>query len=152
MAQTIDEGELNTVMLTANQVSLFFTVAMLAVTAYFLFGSIPLLILKHDNNMDSKFIRSFYITYFKFAIVVSTAAAISYAAAFRPIQAMGAFAIAILTLVLRFKFIPQLDQLGSEIREGRNLMAIPEFRKIHRNAITLNFAQLITVLGSLSFI
>ena len=152
MAQTIDEGELNTVMLTANQVSLFFTVAMLAVTAYFLFGSIPLLILKHDNNMDSKFIRSFYITYFKFAIVVSTAAAISYAAAFRPIQAMGAFAIAILTLVLRFKLIPQLEQRGSEIREDRNLMAIPEFRKIHRNAITLNFAQLITVLGSLSFI
>ena len=152
MAQTIDEGELNTVMLTANQVSLFFTVAMLAVTAYFLFGSIPLLILKHDNNMDSKFIRSFYITYFKFAIVVSTAAAISYAAAFRPIQAMGAFAVAILTLVLRFKLIPQLDQRGSEIREDRNLMAIPEFRKIHRNAITLNFAQLITVLGSLSFI
>ena len=152
MEQTIDEGELNSVMLTANQVSLFFTVAMLAVTSYFLFGSIPLLILKHDNNMDSKFIRSFYITYFKFAIVVSTAAAISYAAAFRPIQAMGAFAIAILTLVLRFKLIPQLEQRGSEIREDRNLMAIPEFRKIHRNAITLNFAQLITVLGSLSFI
>jgi hypothetical protein len=152
LEQTIDEGELNSVMLTANQVSLFFTVAMLAVTAYFLFGSIPLLILKHDNNMDSKFIRSFYITYFKFAIVVSTAAAISYAAAFRPIQAMGAFAIAILTLVLRFKLIPQLEQRGSEIREDRNLMAIPKFRKIHRNAIILNFAQLITVLGSLSFI
>ena len=152
MAQTIDEGELNSVMLTANQVSLIFTVAMLAVTAYFLFGSIPLLILKHDNNMDSKFIRSFYITYFKFAIVVSTAAAISYAAAFRPIQALGAFAIAILTLVLRFKLIPQLDQRGSEIREDRNIMAIPEFRKIHIYAITLNFAQLITVLGSLSFI
>ena len=139
-------------MLTANQVSLIFTVAMLAVTTYFLFGSIPLLILKHDNTMDSKFIRSFYITYFKFAIVVSTAAAINYAAAVRPIQAIGATAIAILTLVLRFKVIPQMDQLGSEIREDNNLMAIPEFRKIHKSAITLNFAQLITVLGSLSFI
>ena len=139
-------------MLTANQVSLIFTVAMLAVTTYFLFGSIPLLILKHDNTMDSKFIRSFYITYFKFAIVVSTAAAVSYAAAVRPTQAMGAMAIAILTLVLRFKVIPQMDQLGSEIREDNNLMAIPEFRKIHKSAITLNFAQLITVLGSLSFI
>ena len=125
---------------------------MLAVTTYFLFGSIPLLILKHDNTMDSKFIRSFYITYFKFAIVVSTAAAISYAAAVRPIQAMGAMAIAILTLVLRFKFIPQMDQLGSAIREDNNVMAVPEFRKIHKIAITLNFAQLITVLGSLSFI
>jgi len=139
-------------MVTANQVSLIFTVAMLAVTAYFLFGSIPLLILKHDNTMDSKFIRLFYITYFKFAIVVSSAAAISYAAAVRPIQAMGAMAIAILTLVLRFKFIPQMDQLGSAIREDNNVMAVPEFRKIHKIAITLNFAQLITVLGSLNFI
>jgi len=139
-------------MVTANQVSLIFTVAMLAVTAYFLFGSIPLLILKHDNTMDSKFIRSFYITYFKFAIVVSSAAAISYAAAVRPVQAMGAMAIAILTLVLRYKFIPQMDQLGSAIREDNNVMAVPEFRKIHKIAITLNFAQLITVLGSLSFI
>jgi hypothetical protein len=139
-------------MLTANQVSLIFTVAMLAVTAYFLFGSIPLLILKHDHTMDSKFIRLFYITYFKFAIVVSSAAAISYAAAVRPIQAMGAMAIAILTLVLRFKFIPQMDQLGSAIREDNNVMAVPEFRKIHKIAITLNFAQLITVLGSLNFI
>ena len=139
-------------MLTANQVSLIFTVAMLAVTAYFLFGSIPLLILKHDNTMDSKFIRLFYITYFKFAIVVSSAAAISYAAAVRPIQAMGAVAITILTLVLRFKFIPQMEQLGSAIREDNNVMAVPEFRKIHKIAITLNFAQLITVLGSLNFI
>ena len=66
---------------------------MLAVTTYFLFGSIPLLVLKHDNTMDSKFIRSFYITYFKFAIVVSTAAALSYAAAARPLMATIASAI-----------------------------------------------------------
>ena len=124
---------------------------MLAVTTYFLFGSIPLLILKHDNTMDSKFIRAFYITYFKIAIVVSTAAAISYAAALHPLMALLASAIAILTLVLRFKFIPQMDQIGSAIREDNKLMAIPQFRKIHKTAITLNLAQLITVLGSLSF-
>jgi membrane glycosyltransferase len=137
-------------MLTAQQVSLFFTVAMLAVTTYFLFGSIPLLILKHDNTMDSKFIRSFYVTYFKFAIVVSSGAALSYAAATRPLMAAIASAILTLTLVLRFKFIPQMDQIGSEIRDN-NLMAIPEFRKIHKTAITLNLAQLITVLTSLGF-
>jgi len=139
-------------MLNANQISLFFTVAMLAVTTYFLFGSIPLLILKHDNSMDSKFIRAFYITYFKIAIVVSTAAAISYALALRPVMALIASAIAVLTLVLRFKFIPQMDQIGLAIREDKQLMAIPQFRKIHKTAITLNLAQLITVLASLSLI
>jgi hypothetical protein len=139
-------------MLTVQQISLFCTVAMLAVTTYFLFGSVPLLILKHDNTMDSKFIRSFYITYFKFAIVVSTAAAISYAIAWRPLMALGASAIVILTLLLRFKFIPQMDEYGSEIRDNNSPMAIPEFRKIHKTAIYLNLAQLVTVLGSLGFI
>lgn len=136
-------------MLNANHAALFFTVAMLAVTTYFLFGSIQLLILKHDNTMDAKFIRSFYITYFKFAIVAATAAAISYTFAARPALALGAASIAILTLVLRYRFIPQMDQLGSEIRDN-NLMAIPDFRKIHKTAILLNATQLMTVLGGLS--
>ena len=36
-------------MLQPNQFALLFTVALLAITAYFLLGSVPLLILKHDN-------------------------------------------------------------------------------------------------------
>jgi hypothetical protein len=139
-------------MLNANHAALFFTVAMLAVTTYFLFGSIPLLILKHDNTMDAKFIRSFYLTYFKFAIVVTTAATVSYALAARPLLTLEAAAIATLTLLLRFKFIPKMEQFGAEIHENNNLMAIPEFRKIHKTAILLNATQLITVLGSLSLI
>ena len=139
-------------MLNANHAALFFTVAMLAVTTYFLFGSIPLLILKHDNTMDAKFIRSFYLTYFKFAIVVTTAATVSYALAARPLLTLEAAAIATLTLLLRFKFIPKMEQFGSEIHENNNLMAIPEFRKIHKTAILINATQLVTVLGSLSLI
>jgi hypothetical protein len=139
-------------MLNANHAALFFTVAMLAVTTYFLFGSIPLLILKHDNTMDAKFIRSFYLTYFKFAIVVATAATVSYALAARPLLTLEAATMATLTLLLRFKFIPKMAQFGAEIHENNNLMAIPEFRKIHKTAILLNATQLITVLGSLSLI
>jgi len=59
-------------MLQPNQFALFFTVALLAITAYFLLGSVPLLILKHDNPVDSSFIRSFYITCFRMAIVAAT--------------------------------------------------------------------------------
>jgi hypothetical protein len=139
-------------MLNANHAALFFTVAMLAVTTYFLFGSIPLLILKHDNTMDAKFIKSFYTTYFKFAIVVATAATLSYALAARPLLTLEAASMATLTLLLRFKFIPKMEQIGSEIRDNNNLMAIPEFRKIHKTAILINAAQLVTVLGSLSLI
>ncbi len=139
-------------MLNANHAALFFTVAMLAVTTYFLFGSIPLLILKHDNTMDAKFIKSFYTTYFKFAIVVATAATFSYALAAKPMLTLEAAIIATLTLLLRFKFIPKMEQIGFEIRDNSNLMAIPEFRKIHKTAILINATQLVTVLGSLSLI
>ena len=40
-------------------IALFFTVVLLAVTTYFLLGSVPLLTLKHDNPIDARFIKSF---------------------------------------------------------------------------------------------
>ena len=55
--------------LQPQMLALLFTVILLAVTTYFLLGSIPLLTLKHDNPMDSRFIRSFYITYFRLALI-----------------------------------------------------------------------------------
>lgn len=135
-------------MLTPNQFALFFTVALLAVTAYFLLGSVPLLILKHDNPVDSSFIRSFYLTYFRLAFIAAMATAASYAMASRPAFAAAAMAIAALTLVLRARLIPRMDQLGAQI-QGQDALAIPAFRRIHKSAILINTVQLAAVLGSL---
>ena len=77
-------------MLTPNQFALFFTVALLAVTGYFLLGSIPLLILRHDNPVDSSFIRTFYLTYFRLAFIAGMGAAASHAMASRPVFAVAA--------------------------------------------------------------
>ena len=132
-------------------IALFFTVALLAVTAYFLLGSVPLLTLKHDNPVDARFIRSFYITYYRFAFVVATGTAISYALAGRPAFALGAGGIAILTLVLRGKFIPMMDQLAPQIA-ANEVVAIPAFRKIHKSAIIINTSQLLAILGSLGMV
>lgn len=135
-------------MLQPNQFALLFTVALLAITAYFLLGSVPLLILKHDNPVDARFIRSFYITYFRMALVAALGTAASYAMAARLPFAIGAAAIALLTLVLRARLIPRMDQLGAKI-QGDDALAIPEFRKIHKSAIWINTAQLAAILGSL---
>eukprot|EP01041_Mallomonas_annulata_P019726 gene19726-39184_t len=59
-------------LLTPTHAALLSTVALLAVTAYFLLGSVPLLVLKHDNPMDARFIRSFYITYYRLALFTAT--------------------------------------------------------------------------------
>jgi hypothetical protein len=135
-------------LLQPNQVALFFTVALLAITAYFLLGSVPLLVLKHDDPVDARFIRSFYITYFKIALIVAVATSASYVVAGRPAFAAGAATIALLTLVLRGKLIPRMDLLGTQI-QANDAVAIPAFRKIHRSAILINLAQLAAILGSL---
>ena len=135
-------------LLQPHNIALFFTVTLLAITAYFLLGSVPLLVLKHDDPVDARFIRSFYVTYFMFALIAAVATAVSYAAAARPLFSAVAATIAMLTLVLRGKLVPRIDQLDAHI-QANNSAAIPEFRKIHKSAILRNVFQLAALLGSL---
>ena len=135
-------------MLDPKNLSLLFTVVLLAITAYFLLGSVPLLVLNHDNPIDASFIRSFYITYFKIAIIVAVGAAASHALSGRPAFAVGAAAIAMLTWWVRARFIPRMDLLTAKI-QANDAIAIQAFRKIHKSAITINSVQLMAILVSL---
>lgn len=135
--------------LQPNQFALFSTVALLVVTAYFLLGSIPLLTLRHDTTLDARFIRSFYVTYYRFALVTATGATISYAMASRPLFAVGAAAIVVVTLLLRRHYLPKMDALGAQMGDDATA-AIPAFRRIHQRAILINLAQLLGILGSLT--
>ena len=132
-------------------IALFFTVALLAVTAYFLLGSVPLLVLKHDNPVDASFIRSFYTTYYRIALVTALGTALCYALAGRAVLALGAAAIALLTLLLRARFIPMMAQLAPQI-QANEAFAIPAFRQLHKSAILINTGQLLAILGSLGMI
>lgn len=132
----------------ANNAALLFTVALLMVTAYFFLGSVPLLVLKHDNPVDAKFIRAFYNTYYRIAFFTAIGATLSYALSARPGFAAGAAAAAVLALVLRRKFIPRMALLESQI-QGNDTVAISVFRKIHKTAIMINLIQLVTIVSSL---
>lgn len=138
-------------LLQPSTIALFFTVALLAVTAYFLLGSVPLLTLKHDNPVDARFIRSFYTTYYRIAFVAAVGTTVSYAMAGRLGFAVGAAAIVILTGVLYKRFIPLMDQLAPQILADE-VEAIPAFRKIHKSAILINTTQLLAILGSLGMV
>ncbi len=135
--------------LQPNQVTLLCTIAMLAVTAYFFFGSVPLLILKHDNTMDARFIRTFYITYYRLALLTATVTTVSYIVAGRPAFAIGAASIVALTLFLRRTFIPRMDALRAQI-QASDAGAIAAFRRIHKTAIAINLAQVVAIVGGLS--
>jgi hypothetical protein len=84
-------------------------------------------------------------------LVAAVGTALSYALAGRPAFATGAAGIAALTLVLRNKFIPMMDQLAPLIVAQKEA-AIPAFRQIHTSAILINTCQLLAILGSLGMV
>jgi hypothetical protein len=128
--------------------TVLFTVAMLCVSVYFLLGSVPLLILKHDTPVDGNFIRSFFNLYYRVAALVAGAATLTYALSGRPWFAAGAAVIAVLSVVLRRSIIAKMDLLRSQI-QSTDIEAIPEFRKIHFRAILISLVQLVVVVWSL---
>lgn len=137
--------------LQAQNMALFFTVVLMAITAYFLLGSVPLLMLRHDDPVDAQFVRSFYTIYYRMALLAAVGTAVSYAFARRPVFVVGAVGIAALTLLLRSRFIPMMDRLGAQI-QAREQAAIATFRKTHKSAILINTSQLLVILGSLGMV
>ena len=128
--------------------ALFFTVALLAVTTYFILGSLPLLILKHDTPLDSRFIRGFFNIYYLAATFTASATALSYAFAGRAVFAAGAAALALLAALLRRTVIPKMDSLRDQMQVSES-SAIPGFRRMHVVAILINVAQLGLIVWSL---
>lgn len=128
--------------------SMFFTVVLLVITAYFIMGSIPLLILRHDTPLDARFVRGFFNTYYLGAFGAATATSISYAIAGRAIVAAGAAGLALIAVALRRAVIPRMDALGTRI-QADFMDAIPGFRKLHLSAILINIAQLAVIVWSL---
>jgi len=129
--------------------ALFFTVALLVTTAYFIMGSVPLLVLKHDTPLDARFVRGFFNIYYVAAFVTATATSISFAFAGRPGLAAGAAALALIAIVLRKKVIPKMDSLGAKI-QSNYMDAIPGFRRAHITAILVNVAQLVAIVWGLT--
>jgi len=130
-------------------IALFFTVALLVTTTYFILGSIPLLVLRHDTPLDARFVRGFFNIYYVAAVITASATSISYAFAGRPALAGGAAVLALIAAVLRSKVIPKMDSLGAEI-QSNSLEAIPGFRRTHVTAILINIAQLVAIVWSLT--
>ena len=128
--------------------ALIFTVVLLVITAYFFMGSLPLLVLKHDTPMDSRFVRGFFKTYYLAVIFAASGAALSYALAGRFAFAAAAAGVAALAGVLRLTIISKMDRLRLLIQRGDS-NAIPGFRRMHVTAIFVNLAQLVGIVGGL---
>jgi hypothetical protein len=130
--------------------ALVFTVILLVITAYFLMGSLPLLVLKHDTPLDARFVRGFFNTYYLAATVAAGATSLSYAVAARFAFAAGAAALAFLAVVLRRVIMQRMDALRAELQSDAGATgAIGAFRRTHVAAILANLAQLALIVWSL---
>jgi membrane protein insertase Oxa1/YidC/SpoIIIJ len=119
-------------MLTANQISLFFTVAMLAVTTVWLHSPACFEARQqHGLQVHSGFLHHL----FQNCHCGVYAAAISYV-----LMTLLASTIAILTLVLRFKFIPQMTGSDQRSEKTTSSWPSPNFGK-YTKPPTLNLAS-----------
>lgn len=124
--------------------SLFFTVALLVTTAYFLMGGLPLLVLDHDTGLDARFVRGFFNVYYRAATVTASGAALSYALWGRFAFAIGALALVALALLLRRQLLAAMARLGERI-QAADAAAIHAFRRVHGMALAANAAQLVLI-------
>lgn len=131
-------------------VALVCTVLLLIAMGFFMLGSLPLLVLKHDTPLDARFIRGLFDFYYLAVMVTATAAALSYVWANRPAFALGAACLSAFAFMLRrWVMIPRMDALRSMMQAAER-SAILHFRLLHIAGMLLNVAQLGTVAWALT--
>jgi hypothetical protein len=125
------------------------TVLLLVWMGFFMMGSLPLLVLKHDTPLDSRFIRGLFNVYYLAVMLTAGAAALGYAWTAKPAFALGMACIATLAFALRrWLVIPRMDDLRDRIPASDT--AIVRFRRLHIAGMMLNVAELATVAWALT--
>jgi hypothetical protein len=128
--------------------SLGATVALLCTMAFFMMGSLPLLILRHDTPLDARFIRGLFALYYAAVMVVGGVAAVAYAMAGRPAFAVGMAALAVLAVLLRRLIVGRMDALRATMTAD-DAPGIAGFRRLHIRGMLINVTQLGAVVWGL---
>ncbi len=122
-------------------VALVCTVALLVWMGFFMMGSLPLLVLKHDTPLDSRFIRGLFNVYYLAIMITATIGAVSYALAGRPAIALALACVSALGFAGRFWLVSRMDLVRSTMTADDSL-AIRRFRRLHITGMLLNVALL----------
>jgi len=120
------------------------TVFTLMSLGFFVLGSTPLLILKHEVPMDSKVIRQVFHYCYRLVTAGAGAASLGFALTGRPLQSLGLGAVALLALGLHHWMMTRMDRLRMTMHDG-DKAAIRRFRQLHIAGIALNVTQLVAI-------
>ena len=122
-------------------VALISTVALLVWMGFFMMGSLPLLILKHDTPLDSRFIRGLFNLYCMALMITATVGALSFALAGQPTIAVAVGCVAAFGLAGRHWFVAWMDAVRSTMTPDDSA-AIRRFRRLHIAGMLLNVVLL----------
>ena len=122
-------------------VALISTVVLLVWMGFFMMGSLPLLILKHDTPVDSHFIRGLFNVYYVAIMSTATVGALSCALAERPIIALALGCVAGFGFAGRYWLVSRMDRVRSTMTADDS-SAIGQFRRLHISGMLLNVALL----------
>lgn len=117
------------------------TVALLCSMGFFMMGSLPLLILKHDTPLDARFIRGLFNLHYRAVMVTATVAALAYGMAGKPAFSAGMAAIALLGFGLHRTIVGRMDALRGTMTPS-DAPGISRFRRLHVSGMLLNVLQL----------
>ena len=120
----------------------FVTIVILLVwMGFFMFGSLPLMILKHDTPLDARFIRGLFDVYYKAVVVTAGAGTLASAVAGRLVIAMGMAGIVLIALASRRGILHRMDRLRDAMT-ATDAARIRQFRWLHGWGMVLNVVQL----------
>ena len=117
------------------------TVALLVWRGFFFMGSLPLLILKHDTALDSRFIRGLFDVYFRALMATAAVGALGYALSGKPAIALVMAGLAGLAFFCRRWIVGRMDLARNAILADEP-GAIGRFRRLHIGGMLFNAAQL----------
>jgi len=125
-------------------VALIATIVLLVWMGFFMMGSLPLLILKHDTPVDSRFIRGLFNVYYLAIMAAAAVGALSSALAQRFIIALALSCVGGIGFAGRAWFVSRMDIVRSTMTADDSA-AIRQFRRLHIAGMLLNVALLAAV-------
>ena len=122
-------------------VALISTVALLVWMGFFMMGSLPLLVLKHDTPLDARFIRGLFNLYYVAVMITATVGALSSALGNRPAIALGLGFVGASGFAGRRWLVARMDRVRSTMT-AEDAAAIRRFRRLHIAGMLLNVVLL----------
>jgi hypothetical protein len=121
--------------------ALISTVVLLVWMGFFMMGSLPLLVLKHDTPLDSRFIRGLFNLYYLAIMATGVVGALSFAFAGRSVVALAMIFVASIGFAGRHWFISRMDSVRTTMTADDS-SAIRKFRRLHIAGMLVNVVLL----------